>query len=77
MKTFAIPVIRTIKTSGHILVEAETLESTNNLRLTQKEISDKFEKHFFVHTSYEILTAYISFQRLFEKQGTDFWTRTS
>ena len=72
MKTFAIPVIHIKETFGHILVKAETLESANNMRLSQKEISDKFEKHFFGQTSYEILTAYSSFQRLFEKQSTDY-----
>jgi hypothetical protein len=74
MKTYALPVIRTITTMGHILVEAESVDAANQIALNQHQLARTFRQHFCDEHIYELQTWDENYQKLFGLQGTDYQT---
>jgi hypothetical protein len=71
MKTYALPVVKTTTTLGHILVQAESVEQANQLHLTETELAHLFQVHSLNAHLYEKQEWEAGYQQLFAPQGTD------
>lgn len=64
MKTFIFPVVRMATTTGHIRVQAETLEQAHRQAHNQVDQSKGFRSHYSTTTTFEIKPHSQSYQRL-------------
>lgn len=69
MKLFALPVVKTTTTMGHVLVKAESAESAKS-QLNQEQLKELFKGHFTNTYIYEVENWNAACEQLFGPQGT-------